>query len=487
MRLRGVRCPEGRVVDFEWVYANASTERWLGGEGLRLNGRRLLAVAPWAGSCGLFDACVRALERRVPDMERFVRPAEAGRCRHFAARMAPGDDGVDLFVEELAGRASTEALLRREHELLHALVQASTDAIYVKDLVGRYLFVNAAAASALGRTVEALLGRTDAELVGAALASPTLAHDRAVLESGAIATYEEAESGPGLGTLWQSVKGVLRHPDGTAYALFGVCRDVTARRRQEEEREAEGRFRERFIGVLGHDLGNPLAALRLSAAALLARDELAPEVRRVMLRVDGSAERMSRLVKQLLDFTRARMAGGIPLRPRDTCLDEVARRIIEELEPAYPSREVELEVCGDCRGHWDEERLGQALSNLVANALQNSPEGTPVHVRLEARGAQQRVEVHNAGPPIPEELRARLFEPFLQRPVGPSGRRPGSGLGLGLYIVSQVIQAHGGRVEVRSTQEAGTCFTVTLPRGMPTSGGREAEPLSAFPAGRVAS
>jgi sigma-B regulation protein RsbU (phosphoserine phosphatase) len=172
-------------------------------------------------------------------------------------------------------------------------------------------------------------------------------------------------------------------------------------------------------------------------------------------------------VKQLLDFTRARMAGGIPLRPGDTALEAVARRIITELEQVHPGRSIALEVRGECRGHWDEERLGQVLSNLVANALQNSPEGTPVQVRLEAVGPQQRLEVHNVGAPIPEALRPHLFEPFHPSQEEGAPRQARSGLGLGLYIVAQIVQAHGGGVEVRSTREEGTCFTVTLPRVSP--------------------
>jgi signal transduction histidine kinase len=189
-----------------------------------------------------------------------------------------------------------------------------------------------------------------------------------------------------------------------------------------------------------------------------------------MLRIDGSAERMARLVKQLLDFTRARMAGGIPLRPRDISLDEVCRRIIEELELVHPNRDIELDVRGDCTGFWDEERMAQVLSNLVANALQNSPLGTPVTVRLEGVESLQRIEVHNAGAPIPEPMRARIFEPFHRSEAGP-GRMARGGLGLGLYIVSQIVQAHGGRVEVESSPDEGTSFIVLLPRSVPAPSG----------------
>ncbi len=409
----------------------------------------------------------------------------SGRCRRWSgygrttpkgrvwlqARLAPYEGGLTLFLEDFTQRAAGEVALRQERDLLRAVIESTTDAVFVKDLSGRYVLVNTAAARAFGRPSAEVLGRTDLELMGAGAAAATVAHDRAVFESGQTATYEDADGGPGFGCIWQSIKGVLRQPDGAVHGLFGVSRDVTARRRQEEEREQEGRFRERFIGVLGHDLGNPLAAIRLSSATLLARDTLMPDVRRVVQRIDGSADRMAHLVKQLLDFTRARLAGGIPLRPRDVALDDVCRRVISELELAHPDREIHLEVRGDCRGFWDEERLAQVLSNLVANALQHSPPGTPVSVRLEGVESLQRVEVHNTGAPIPESLRARIFEPF-HRCETAAGKPPrGGGLGLGLYIVSQIIQAHGGNVDVSSSLEEGTSFILLLPRSVPAPGG----------------
>jgi signal transduction histidine kinase len=114
--------------------------------------------------------------------------------------------------------------------------------------------------------------------------------------------------------------------------------------------------------------------------------------------------------------------------------------------------------------------MAQVLSTLVANALQNSPEGTPVSVRLEGVESLQRVEVHNAGAPIPEFMRAQLFEPFHASGNGPSKVSRG-GLGLGLYIVAQIVQAHGGRVDVSSSVEEGTSFVILLPRSVPAPAG----------------
>ncbi|WP_164008160.1 PAS domain-containing sensor histidine kinase [Pyxidicoccus trucidator] len=463
--LRSVRSAVGGILDFECVSANAHAERWLGREERPLVRQRLLDEAPWAGECGLFAVCVRVAVRREPEVARLSRQSPVGTV-WLLARVSPWEDGVVLFLEDLTERMAAQEALRRDHDLLHAVIESATDAIYVKDLHGCYVLINPATARAFNREPHEILGRSDAELLGPDNARPTLEHDRAVAESGQTATYEDSEGGPGTDCIWQTTKGVLRRGDGTVYALFGISRDVTARRRLELEREQEARFQERFIGVLGHDLGNPLAAVRLSAAALLARDTLTPDVRRGVERIDGSAGRMARLVKQLLDFTRARMAGGIPLRPREVCMEEVCRRIISELEPAHPERGVCLEVQGDSTGVWDEERLGQVLSNLLGNALQHSPQGTQVRVRLAAAdGHFQRVEVHNGGPPIPDSLRTRLFAPFHRATLEPGQPKPQHhGLGLGLYIVSQIVTAHGGWVDVASSVDAGTCFAVTLPR-----------------------
>ncbi|HEX8697682.1 MAG TPA: PAS domain-containing sensor histidine kinase [Myxococcaceae bacterium] len=469
MRLRAVRSPEGRIIDFHCLDASPEAPRSGVLSLLPTAGKTLLDEAPWVAECSLFDTCVRVVERQTPVLERFGRTTPTGPV-WLLARLAPSDDGLTLFLEDSTWPVEAEESLRRDRDLLHAVIQSTTDAVFVKDLAGRYVLLNPAAAKAFGRPAQEVLGRTDAELLGSEAAAATVAHDHSVWASGQTATYEDADGGPGFGSVWQSIKGVLRHPDGAMYGLFGISRDVTTRRRQEEEREQEGRFRERFIGVLGHDLGNPLAAIRLSSAALLARETLPPDVRRVMVRIDSSAERMARMVKQLLDFTRARMAGGIPLRPRDISLEELSRRIIDELELAHPNRDVHLEVRGNCMGFWDEERMAQVLSNLVANALQHSPQGTPVSVRLEGVESLQRIEVHNAGVPIPESLRARLFEPFHRSENGPS-RVARGGLGLGLYIVSQIVQAHGGRIEVDSSVDQGTSFVVLLPRSVPAPGG----------------
>jgi signal transduction histidine kinase len=173
---------------------------------------------------------------------------------------------------------------------------------------------------------------------------------------------------------------------------------------------------------------------------------------------------MARMIGELLDFTRGRLGGGIPVEPHPGDLSTICREVMEELEASRPGARLHLQVDGHGYGEWDAGRLSQALSNLVGNALQYSPEGSPVRVTVDGHAWHEVVlTVHNEGPSIPAELLPELFEPFRR---GPRARRDAneSGLGLGLYIVRQIVLAHGGSLEAESREQWGTTFTARLPR-----------------------
>jgi len=169
----------------------------------------------------------------------------------------------------------------------------------------------------------------------------------------------------------------------------------------------------------------------------------------------------------LLDFTRGRLGQGIPVQRRPVGLRELVRQVVEELEAIHPGRELRLEVEGALQGEWDGDRLAQVLGNLGKNALDYSPADTPVRFRLRDEGEGVRVEVHNEGPPIPEAQRASIFEPFQRFAQEEASPRATSGLGLGLFIVQQIVRAHGGTIEVRSREQEGTTFSLWLPRHSP--------------------
>lgn len=169
------------------------------------------------------------------------------------------------------------------------------------------------------------------------------------------------------------------------------------------------------------------------------------------------------MIGDLLDFTRGRLGGGIPISPRPANLQAICRQVVEELEAGNPQRELRLSTSGNFQGEWDPDRLAQLLGNLCKNALDYSPDDSPVELVLRDEGDTLCVEVHNGGPPIPAGLLPRIFEPFRR---ATDGGHPPSGLGLGLFIVQQIARSHGGHVGVRSTRAEGTTFTVSLPRSV---------------------
>jgi signal transduction histidine kinase len=223
-------------------------------------------------------------------------------------------------------------------------------------------------------------------------------------------------------------------------------------------------FEQRLIGIVSHDLRNPLAGILTSASLLLRMGGLDDRQARALARIVSSAQRGGRLIGDLLDFTQARLGGGIPVRPGPADLHEIARRVSEEVQLNHPERELRVEQEGEGTGEWDGDRVAQVVANLLSNAIAYGAPGTPV--RLSTRGEADRVRltVHNQGPPIPAEVLPALFEPMKRGPPAQSGS---AGIGLGLYIVHKVVEAHGGNVEVTSTARDGTTFAVLLPRRPP--------------------
>jgi len=255
----------------------------------------------------------------------------------------------------------------------------------------------------------------------------------------------------------------VRDAHGAIVKWFGTNTDIDELKKVREELEKRTEFEQHLAGIVSHDLRNPLAVILMGAASLLRMEEQGELTTKIALRIQSSAERSARMISDLLDFTQARLGGGIRLQARPADLYALVATAVDEAEAAYPDRDIALTRAGDTQGTVDADRLGQVVTNLATNALKYSPAGTPVAVHVEGRDGVLELKVHNEGPPIPPERLDRLFAP-LQRASDEIDRHTRS-LGLGLYIVDSIVRAHGGTVNVQSTEETGTTFTVRLPVG----------------------
>jgi len=260
-----------------------------------------------------------------------------------------------------------------------------------------------------------------------------------------IAMWIDASAGLGL-----LVLGLL---------LYAINRDIARREALEAALRDSAKFQEQFVGILGHDLRNPLNAISVGADLLLRKETVAQDSHATLRRIASSAARMRRMVEQLLDLTRARLAGGIPVQPTPgTNLADVARGAVEELRVAHPEAQLTVHATAQISGEWDADRMAQVVSNLVGNAISHGA-GGPVDVQVNGANGSAILEVHNGGAPIPADLLPRIFDPFRQAMPATVAH----GLGLGLFITRQIVLAHGGTIGVVSAQPEGTTFKVVLP------------------------
>jgi signal transduction histidine kinase len=224
------------------------------------------------------------------------------------------------------------------------------------------------------------------------------------------------------------------------------------------ERALRKRFERDLVGIVSHDLRTPLNAISLAAETILRRGETTQSDRRSLQIIQSSAGRASRLVRDLLDYTQVIHGTAPPLRLQKFCLSELVREILEELKASFRSAEFVLEHTGFTEGKWDRDRLAQVIANLVGNA--STYGGTaPIVVRVVGGESEVSLHVHNQGEPIPAELVPELFQPLKR---GNTGRGVGN-IGLGLFIVNEIVRAHGGTISVHSAAEHGTTFSVSLP------------------------
>jgi PAS domain S-box-containing protein len=278
------------------------------------------------------------------------------------------------------------------------------------------------------------------------------AWEDSVAASGPYATDHRLRRGDGS-YAWVASRAVPIPASGPTREWIGTMTDVSDRVRIETARD-------QFIGILGHDLRSPLSAVKM-AAHLLEHSGAGQRTAELAARISRSSRRMEAMIEALLLFARARLGGGIPIERRACALGRLCADQVAEAREAHPGRAIECETSGELDGEWDPDRLEQVLSNLITNAVTHGDD--PIRVTVRGAADEVTLTVTNQGAPIRASLLPTLFEPY-------QGDELSKGLGLGLYIVFEIVHAHGGAITVRSEAGEGTTFRVVLPRRAPAQG-----------------
>lgn len=225
-----------------------------------------------------------------------------------------------------------------------------------------------------------------------------------------------------------------------------------------------------FLAILGHDVRTPLGAVSMGAQVLLMDQSLPSKALKVGLRILNSSKRMDAIVRDLLDFSTTHLGEGIPIDPRTVDLLEICRNTMDEAKTFHPDRQLELTADGHFVGAWDGQRMGQAFSNLLSNAIQHSTPGSAIRVSIVGHANEVVYQVQNQAEPLSATKLRTLFDPIKRFAIRPASERVGArmqNLGLGLYVVKEIVNAHDGAISVTSTIDDGVTFTVRVPRQTP--------------------
>jgi PAS domain S-box-containing protein len=359
-----------------------------------------------------------------------------------------------------------ELRLHKEHELLNAIVEGTTDNIFVKDLQGRYLSINTAGAAMLGHGIGEIIGKDDHDIFPPTDAANVMAHDQIVIATGEPSATERDINLNGATRTLFTVKTPYRDKAGKIIGLIGIARDITERNRQEQARlvaEAASRAKDRFLAMLSHELRTPLTPVLMTVHTLLADKRLSRPLRTGLEMIRRNVEVEAHLINDLLDVSRI-LHGKFELNRTPCDLHDPIRQAVEICRSDFETKGVRLSVRLSAQTtrkvSGDPSRLQQVFWNLLKNASKFTPTGGTVWLRSRDDGNNIIVEVADTGIGIPAESLSKIFDPFEQ--VGQQVQT--EGLGLGLAISKGIVDAHSGVISVANSEVgSGTVFKISLP------------------------
>lgn len=347
------------------------------------------------------------------------------------------------------------AMERSDHEGSRTW-QVSPDLMCFFHEDGRFASVNPAWEATLGWAQEELVGKPYADLLHPDDVERSNAGFGELLDGRPVLNFENRYRHKNGNYHWLSWVAV---PEEDLF--FCSARDITAdhdRVDQIASQKAEADLREQFLAILGHDLRNPLAALD-SGVNILERRVPDEAIKPILEQMQGSIKRMNELIRNVMDFARVRLGDGIGLELREhSDLGQQLARVVEEIQMVTPGVDFVVDDRLDRPVRCDAARMQQVLSNLVANAVTHGDWSEPIRIHFHTRPEEFVIEVANAGTAMTAAARENLFQPFFRGAPEESKQ----GLGLGLYIVSEIVSAHGGQMKVRSDDEK-TCFAAVIP------------------------
>ncbi len=366
---------------------------------------------------------------------------------------------VELHLEMSERQHAVEAQ-RESYSLLQAVIEGSTDSIFVKDLEGRYLMINSAGAEFRGALAQEVIGKTDRDFFSSATAHTFRDSDLRILRSGITQTYEQSIVESGKRKTLLVTKGIHRNPQGETIGIVGMARDITERQEQADalhaaklEADAANRAKSEFLSRMSHELRTPLNAI-LGFGQILEMHPLESEERAAVTQILKGGWHLLNLVNEVLEISRVE-AGHLELLLEPIALSAVVRESCDLVRPLAEQREVHLEenALHLCPHHVmaDPQRLKQVLINLLSNAIKYNVFGGRVEVLCEPRPDERiRISVRDTGPGLSVRDCEKLFTPF-------------EGSGLGLALSQGMIRAMGGIIGVESAENKGSTFWIELP------------------------